>query len=218
MLAEVNHVGIVVNDLDASLAFYRDTLGGEIIFQKPRLDGTVLITYLRVGDAYVELLLSTGADLGAPGPHHIGMQSTEINADHDALVAAGAEVIGAPARAGTGVGSTAMLGMPGGARLELVERDVLWAVDDGADGLRVGAVLLGGDPERNAAFLHVAGFTHDPTADPIRLRHGRDTVELRSGTGEARIHEIVLGGIHDEALRARAPLADPDGCLITFAS
>src|SRR5690554_1501270 len=58
MLTEVNHIGIVVSDIDASLAFYRDELGGEIIFQKPRLDGTALITYLRVGDGYVELLLS----------------------------------------------------------------------------------------------------------------------------------------------------------------
>jgi catechol 2,3-dioxygenase-like lactoylglutathione lyase family enzyme len=216
MLTEVNHIGIVVSDIDASLAFYRDELGGEIIFQKPRLDGTALITYLRVGDGYVELLLSRGAPLGAPGPHHIGMQSTEIHADHDVLVHAEAESLGAPARAGTGVGSTSMLGMPGGARMELVERDVLMAVDDAA-GLRVGATFSGGDVQRNADFLRAAGFTREQALEGIRMRHGRDVVDLRDEPGEARISEIVIGGIRDEALRSRAPLVDPDGCVITFA-
>lgn len=55
MITDLGHVALAVNDLKASLAFYR-TLGVEEAFRLNREDGSLMLVYLHVaGDRFIEL-------------------------------------------------------------------------------------------------------------------------------------------------------------------
>jgi catechol 2,3-dioxygenase-like lactoylglutathione lyase family enzyme len=75
----VNHVGIATHDYDASLAFYRDTLGAKEAFTIRHDDGSVRITYLQLSrDTFVELLpVAAGQSAGVA---HIGIETDDVAA------------------------------------------------------------------------------------------------------------------------------------------
>jgi len=52
----IDHVGIAVPDLDAAIAFYRDTFGMEVTHQETNAEQGVREAMLRAGDDSVQLL------------------------------------------------------------------------------------------------------------------------------------------------------------------
>jgi catechol 2,3-dioxygenase-like lactoylglutathione lyase family enzyme len=157
MIYELNHAGILVSDLDRSLAFYRDALGGEVVFRGTRPEGPTEIVYLYLGSGMIELISGgePDPDWGHYGLHHLGFMSDALESDFARLVGAGATGWRRPAKAGTGVGSTAFVLDPNGVRVELLERDVDFRKDV-ADGGHAKALdhysIVIGDFERAGEF------------------------------------------------------------------
>ncbi len=59
---KVDHIGIAVNDLEASTKFYTDALGLEAMGTEVVEEQKVRVAFLPCGDAEVELLESTAPD------------------------------------------------------------------------------------------------------------------------------------------------------------
>ncbi len=59
---KINHIGIAVNSLDASIPFYRDQLGMEFEGSEVVEDQKVKVAFLVVGESRIELLEPTCAE------------------------------------------------------------------------------------------------------------------------------------------------------------
>ncbi|HET7724459.1 MAG TPA: VOC family protein [Propionibacteriaceae bacterium] len=125
MINELNHVGIVVRDLDASLAFYQRAFGAVIVFQRIIPASQTDVVYLQMAGGMIELLHPRN-----PGPDerygttHIAFMSDNLDTDYERLVSQGARELVAPRVAGTGVGRLAFVSDPHGARVELLQREL----------------------------------------------------------------------------------------------
>jgi predicted enzyme related to lactoylglutathione lyase len=125
MINELNHFGIVVRDLDDSLAFYQRAVGAVIVFQSVIPASQTDVVYLQIAGGMIELLHPR-----TPGPDesfgitHIAFMSDDLDADYQRLVSHGAGELVAPRVAGTGVGRLAFVSDPNGARVELLQRDL----------------------------------------------------------------------------------------------
>ena len=75
----LNHVGIAVNDMEESLAFYTETMGYEEAFSISNAEGEVGLAYLRVSEnTFVEL---GRANENTPaGLSHFGVQVADVEA------------------------------------------------------------------------------------------------------------------------------------------
>lgn len=73
----LNHINIIVDDLDESLAFYTETMGFENVFSLANEEGQVGIVYLSVGESTFLKLTSAG-DFGPRGFTHIGIQVEDL--------------------------------------------------------------------------------------------------------------------------------------------
>ena len=99
---KLNHLAIVVDDMDAALRFWRESLGltqsGEI---ESVLAEAVNIAFLTLGDARVELVQPTTDDSGVskylekrgPGMHHLCLELADLDAKLNELSLAGYELI-----------------------------------------------------------------------------------------------------------------------------
>ena len=76
LLTEIDHVGIAVRDLDAAIAYYRDTFGATVSHRESiDLDG-VEEALIAVADSYIQLLMPDAARLtGGPVPRAQGRGS-----------------------------------------------------------------------------------------------------------------------------------------------
>ncbi|WAC26153.1 methylmalonyl-CoA epimerase [Ancylobacter sp. SL191] len=103
MIGRLNHVAIAVPDLDAAIATYRDTLGGEVSEVVPQPEHGVNTVFVVLPNTKVELLGVLGE--GSPiakflernpegGIHHLCYEVDDIRAARDRLLAAGARVLG----------------------------------------------------------------------------------------------------------------------------
>jgi methylmalonyl-CoA/ethylmalonyl-CoA epimerase len=106
MIRRINHVAIVVEDLDAALGFWRDALGLPLQKTEANPGESVDIAFLPVGDSEIELLKPTDADSGigkylakkGQGMHHLCVEVEDIEAVIAQLVAHGVEMINAEPR------------------------------------------------------------------------------------------------------------------------
>ena len=75
----LNHVGIAVDDMEESLAFYTETMGFEEAFSLTNAEGEVGLAYLRVSEnTFVEL---GRANENTPaGLSHFGVQVADVEA------------------------------------------------------------------------------------------------------------------------------------------
>ena len=75
----LNHVGIAVDDMDESYAFYTETMGYEEAFALRNTDGEIGLAYLRVSEnTFVEL---GRANENTPaGLSHFGVQVADVEA------------------------------------------------------------------------------------------------------------------------------------------
>ena len=125
MIYELNHFGIVIRDLEVSLAFYQGVLGARIVYRGVIPATNTDVVYLQLHGGLIELLHRADAPEDETfGITHIAFLSDDLDADFASLVDSGCEPLLQPKVAGTGVGRLAFLSDPNGARVELLERDL----------------------------------------------------------------------------------------------
>jgi methylmalonyl-CoA/ethylmalonyl-CoA epimerase len=103
MIGRLNHVAIVVPDLDAASAVYRDTLGAAVSQPLDLPEHGVTTVFVTLPNTKIELLHPLGerspiakflADHPAGGMHHVCYEVPDIIAARDRLAAQGARVLG----------------------------------------------------------------------------------------------------------------------------
>lgn len=99
---KLNHLALVVDDLEESLGFWRDDIGLPIHGQAQTVDDEeVKIAFLDLGDARLELIQPITTDSGVakylrkrgPGLHHICLQVQDIDAKIAELLEKGCQMI-----------------------------------------------------------------------------------------------------------------------------
>jgi LAO/AO transport system kinase len=125
----IDHLGIAVNALDASIAFYQ-TLGLTVAHRQTVPQEKVHVAMLPAGDSRIELLepsapdspISKFLETRGPGLHHVALRVPDLGAAVARLRAAGARLLNEP-RQGAG-GHTYVFVHPastGGVLLELIQ-------------------------------------------------------------------------------------------------
>ena len=103
MIGHLNHVAIVVPDLAAAAAVYRDTLGAQVSEPMPLPDHGVTTVFVELGNTKIELLHPLGDDSPiasflernpSGGMHHVCYEVEDILTARDRLRAQGARVLG----------------------------------------------------------------------------------------------------------------------------
>jgi methylmalonyl-CoA epimerase len=109
LFTEIDHVAIAVNDLEAAIAYYRDTFGAEVDHREVVEPDGVEEALLKVADSYVQLLTPIRDDSPVArylerrgeGLHHIGYRVDDCAAALDAVKAQGGRVIDEAPRPGS---------------------------------------------------------------------------------------------------------------------
>jgi methylmalonyl-CoA/ethylmalonyl-CoA epimerase len=103
MIGRLNHVAIVVPDLDAASAQYRDTLGAKVNPPQDEPDHGVTVVFIELPNTKIELLHPLGENSPiqgfldknpSGGIHHICYEVDDIIEARDKLQATGARVLG----------------------------------------------------------------------------------------------------------------------------
>jgi methylmalonyl-CoA/ethylmalonyl-CoA epimerase len=103
MIGRLNHVAVVVPDLAAATALYRDTFGAIVLPSHALPEHGVTAAFVELGNTRIELLEPLGA--GSPlrgfltrhpegGMHHVCYEVADIRAARDRLRQSGARVLG----------------------------------------------------------------------------------------------------------------------------
>jgi methylmalonyl-CoA/ethylmalonyl-CoA epimerase len=99
--ATIDHIGIAVGDLHASVAFFRDALGLELDAPEDVPSQRVRAHFLQAGEAAIELVEPTSDDSPiakyvvkrGPGIHHVALRVDDIVAALAELKAKGVRLI-----------------------------------------------------------------------------------------------------------------------------
>lgn len=103
MIGRLNHIAVVVSDLAAASALYRDTLGARVSEPLDLPAHGVTTVFVELDNTKIELLHPLGPDSPiaaflarnpAGGVHHVCYEVDDIVAARDRLAAAGARVLG----------------------------------------------------------------------------------------------------------------------------
>ena len=103
MIGKLNHVAIVVPDLAAASAVYRDTLGARVSAPQDLPEHGVTTVFVELENTKIELLhpLGEASPIGpfldrnpAGGMHHLCFEVADIHAARERLQAGGARVLG----------------------------------------------------------------------------------------------------------------------------
>lgn len=108
MFGEIDHIGVAVEDLDESIALYRDRLGMREQHRETVEEFGVEAALLEIGDAHVELLTPIHSDSAVarflekngPGMHHVAYRTADIDAALERMSRAGVRMIDEQARTG----------------------------------------------------------------------------------------------------------------------
>src|SRR5436305_10830933 len=131
MLGRIDHVGVAVDDMDAALALYRDSLGLPLSHRERVEEQGVEAALLDVGEGHVELLAPLGPETpvgkylakNGPGLHHVAYQVGDIDTTLARLRDAGLRLIDETPRTGIRGSRVAFLhpAATGGVLTEIVE-------------------------------------------------------------------------------------------------
>jgi methylmalonyl-CoA/ethylmalonyl-CoA epimerase len=103
MIGRLNHVAIVVPDLRAAMALYRDALGATVLPPHALPEHGVTAAFVELGNTRIELLEPLGENSPVGGflarnpdgaMHHVCYEVADIRATRDRLRATGARVLG----------------------------------------------------------------------------------------------------------------------------
>lgn len=108
MTEKINHIGIAVKSLDASISLYRDVLGMNFEGTEEVAEQKVRVAFLAVGESRIELLEPTSDDSpvarflekNGEGTHHIAYQVEDLEATLAELKAQGVRLIDETPRRG----------------------------------------------------------------------------------------------------------------------
>jgi methylmalonyl-CoA epimerase len=108
MFNRVDHIGVAVEDIDASLELYERDYGMTLVHREVVAEQGVEAVLLDVGENHIELLAATGPDTPVgkfiakkgPGMHHVAYQVDDIEATLAALKEAGLKLIDETPRIG----------------------------------------------------------------------------------------------------------------------
>jgi methylmalonyl-CoA/ethylmalonyl-CoA epimerase len=105
MIGRLNHVAIVVPDLAAAAAKYRDLLGADVHHPRNLPDHGVTVVFVDLDNTKIELMTPYGpnspiakflAEHPSGGMHHVCYEVPDIASAARALTEAGARVLGEP--------------------------------------------------------------------------------------------------------------------------
>jgi len=108
MFAQIDHVGVAVEDLDAAIALHEQTYGLALAHREVVEEQGVEAVLLDAGESHVELLRPLAPDTAVgrflersgPGLHHVAYGTDDIDAALDALRDRGLQLIDETPRAG----------------------------------------------------------------------------------------------------------------------
>ncbi|WP_322506485.1 methylmalonyl-CoA epimerase [Anaerolinea sp.] len=100
-IKKINHVAIVVGDIDQALTFWRDALGLELHHVEDVPSQKAVVAFMPVGDSEVELVKPTTDDSGVAkflaerggGMHHLCFEVDDLEAKLADLKAKGVRLI-----------------------------------------------------------------------------------------------------------------------------
>jgi len=100
-VTRIDHLAIVVDDLEKALKFWRDGLGLEVSRVEDVPEQGAEVTFLTIGDQNVELVKPTDDESGmssflqkrGPGMHHIALEVEDLQDSLNHLGAAGFRLI-----------------------------------------------------------------------------------------------------------------------------
>ena len=103
MIGRLNHIAIVVPDLDAAARLYRETLGARVSPPLAQPEHGVTVIFVELPNTKIELIHPLGE--GSPiagflarnpggGIHHVCFEVADIRAARDKLAGQGARVLG----------------------------------------------------------------------------------------------------------------------------
>jgi methylmalonyl-CoA/ethylmalonyl-CoA epimerase len=127
----IDHVGVAVEDLEGTIAVYRDRLGMAEQHREIVEDQGVEAVLLEVGPAHVELIAPLGPETpvgkylerNGPGLHHVAYRTADIDAELQRVREAGLRLIDEEPRTGIRNSRVAFLHpkSTGGVLTELVQ-------------------------------------------------------------------------------------------------
>jgi methylmalonyl-CoA/ethylmalonyl-CoA epimerase len=137
-IKRVEHIAIVVEDIEEALKFWRDALGLELHQVEEVPEQESVVAFLPVGDGEIELVKPTTEESGiarylhkrGPGIHHICFEVDDIQANLDNLKQKGVRLINEEAMTGSGGKKMAFI-HPESTHGVLVELYELKKVDQG---------------------------------------------------------------------------------------
>ncbi|MEA1977374.1 MAG: methylmalonyl-CoA epimerase [Chloroflexota bacterium] len=105
----INHIAIVVDEIEDALHFWRDALGLKVARVEEVPDQDSVVTFLPVGNMEIELVKPTSDESGiarylnkhGPGIHHICFEIEDIEASLESLKASGVRLINSEPAIGT---------------------------------------------------------------------------------------------------------------------
>jgi methylmalonyl-CoA/ethylmalonyl-CoA epimerase len=131
MFGRIDHIGVAVEDLEASIALYEQSFEMKLAHRETVESQGVEAVLLDVGEGHVELLRPLGPDTAVgkflarkgTGLHHVAYAVDDIEATLGRLAAAGLELIDSEPRAGIRDSRVAFLHprSTGGVLTEIVE-------------------------------------------------------------------------------------------------
>jgi len=106
----LDHLGVAVRELDATLPLYSDLLGLELLYTETVESDGVRVAVLEFGGGHLELLEPTGPDSPVarfiekrgPGLHHIALRVQDCRTALNAVAEAGFTLIDREPRIGAG--------------------------------------------------------------------------------------------------------------------
>jgi methylmalonyl-CoA/ethylmalonyl-CoA epimerase len=108
MLSAIDHVGVAVEDLEAALTLYTESLGLPLVHRETVSDQGVEAALLDIGDSHLELLSPLGPETGVakflarrgPGLHHVAYRVDDVEQVLAELSRAGMRLIDERPRTG----------------------------------------------------------------------------------------------------------------------
>ena len=109
-IKRINHIAIVVDDIDTALTFWRDALGLKLDHIDDIPEQESMVAFLPTGESEVELVQPTSEDSGVarylqkrgPGMHHICFEVEDIQASLEQLKGKGVRLINESPLTGSG--------------------------------------------------------------------------------------------------------------------
>ena len=105
----INHIAIVVDEIEDALHFWRDALGLKVTRVEEVPDQDTVVAFLPVGNSEIELVKPTSDESGVarylkkrgPGIHHICVEVDDIETSLESLKASGVRLINSEPIIGT---------------------------------------------------------------------------------------------------------------------